>query len=41
LPARLAGLLESSPKGRAYLLELAGCLLAVYQRGRVGAGGSG
>jgi ADP-ribosylglycohydrolase len=34
LPAPLVGLLESSPKGRAYLLELAGNLLAAYQRSR-------
>jgi poly(ADP-ribose) glycohydrolase ARH3 len=32
LPARLVGLLESSPKGRAYLQRLGGQLLAVYQR---------
>jgi poly(ADP-ribose) glycohydrolase ARH3 len=30
LPARLVGLLESSPKGRAYIVELAGRLFAVY-----------
>jgi poly(ADP-ribose) glycohydrolase ARH3 len=36
LPTRLVGLLESSPKGRAYIIELAGRLLAAYQRGRVG-----
>jgi poly(ADP-ribose) glycohydrolase ARH3 len=34
LPARLVGLLENSPKGRAYIVELAGRLLAVYHRGR-------
>jgi poly(ADP-ribose) glycohydrolase ARH3 len=33
LPARLVGLLESSPKGRAYLQQLAGQLFAVYQHG--------
>jgi poly(ADP-ribose) glycohydrolase ARH3 len=33
LPGRLVGLLESSPKGRAYLQQLAGQLFAVYQRG--------
>ncbi len=31
LPARLVGLLESSPKGRTYLQQLAGRLVAVYQ----------
>jgi poly(ADP-ribose) glycohydrolase ARH3 len=34
LPARLVGLLESSPKGRAYLQQLAGELVAVHQRGQ-------
>jgi poly(ADP-ribose) glycohydrolase ARH3 len=34
LPSRLVGLLESSPKGRAYLLELADGLFAAYQRAR-------
>jgi ADP-ribosylglycohydrolase len=34
LPARLVGLLESSPKGRSYLLELADGLFAASQRGR-------
>lgn len=34
LPERLAGLLESSPKGRNYLKQLAGQLFAVYRRGR-------
>jgi poly(ADP-ribose) glycohydrolase ARH3 len=34
LPARLVGLLESSPKGREYIRELAGKLFAVYQRSR-------
>jgi poly(ADP-ribose) glycohydrolase ARH3 len=33
LPTRLVGLLESSPKGGAYLHKLAGQLLEVYQRG--------
>jgi poly(ADP-ribose) glycohydrolase ARH3 len=33
LPRRLVGLLESSPKGREYLRQLAGLLLAVYYRG--------
>jgi poly(ADP-ribose) glycohydrolase ARH3 len=33
LPGRLVGLLESSPKGRDYLRQLAGQLLAVYHRG--------
>ncbi len=33
LPQRLVGLLESSPKGQAYLSQLAGSLFAVYQRG--------
>jgi poly(ADP-ribose) glycohydrolase ARH3 len=33
LPGRLVGLLESSPKGREYLRQLAGQLLAVYHRG--------
>jgi poly(ADP-ribose) glycohydrolase ARH3 len=32
LPARLVGLLESSPKGRDYLRKLAGELLAVHRR---------
>lgn len=32
LPQRLVGLVESSPKGRAYLIELADKLVAVYQR---------
>jgi poly(ADP-ribose) glycohydrolase ARH3 len=32
LPARLVGLLESSPKGRAYLEELSERLLAVYEQ---------
>jgi len=31
LPSRLVGLLESSPKGRAYLKQLAGQLFATYQ----------
>src|SRR5262249_1007186 len=30
LPERLVGLLESSPKGRAYIHQLAGKLFAVY-----------
>jgi poly(ADP-ribose) glycohydrolase ARH3 len=34
LPARLVGLLESSPKGRAYIQQLAGRLFATYQRGQ-------
>lgn len=34
LPQRLVNLLESSPKGRAYLIELADDLVAAYQRGR-------
>jgi poly(ADP-ribose) glycohydrolase ARH3 len=34
LPQRLVGLLESSPKGRAYLLELAEKLFAASRRGR-------
>lgn len=33
LPSRLVGLLESSPKGRAYVHQLAGQLFAAYQRG--------
>ena len=33
LPSRLVGLLESSPKGRAYIRHLAGQLFTVYQRG--------
>ncbi len=33
LPQRLVGLLERSPKGRAYLEELATGLFAAYQRG--------
>jgi poly(ADP-ribose) glycohydrolase ARH3 len=33
LPSRLVGLLESSPKGRAYLKRLSEQLFAVYQRG--------
>jgi poly(ADP-ribose) glycohydrolase ARH3 len=33
LPGRLVGLLESSPKGREYLRQVAGQLLAVYHRG--------
>jgi poly(ADP-ribose) glycohydrolase ARH3 len=33
LPGRLVGLLESSPKGRAYLQRLAEQLFAVYHRG--------
>lgn len=38
LPGRLVGLLESSSKGREYVRQLAGQLLAVYRRGaeRVG-----
>ncbi len=32
LPQRLVSLLESSPKGRAYLVELSGQLFAAYQR---------
>jgi poly(ADP-ribose) glycohydrolase ARH3 len=32
LPSRLVGLLESSPKGRTYLLELSEQLLAVYSQ---------
>jgi len=35
LPQRLLGLLESSPKGKRYLMELADKLFAVYQRGSV------
>jgi poly(ADP-ribose) glycohydrolase ARH3 len=34
LPHRLVGLLESSPKGRVYLFDLAADLFAAYQRGR-------
>lgn len=34
LPSRLVGLLESSPKGRTYLKELSGRLLAVYDQAR-------
>ena len=34
LPARLVGLLESSPKGRSYLQNLAGQLCAAYQRSK-------
>lgn len=37
LPSRLVDLLESSPKGRAYIEGLAEKLVAVYQRGTVGA----
>jgi len=33
LPGRLVGLLESSPKGRTYIQQLAGRLFAVYHRG--------
>jgi poly(ADP-ribose) glycohydrolase ARH3 len=33
LPRHLVGLLESSPKGRTYLQQLAGQLFAVYHRG--------
>ena len=33
LPGRLVGLLESSPKGRAYIQQLAGQLFAVYPGG--------
>jgi len=32
LPGRLVGLLESSPKGRAYIQQLAGQLFALYDR---------
>src|SRR5215831_3571135 len=39
LPQRLVGLLESSPKGRAYLVELADNLLAAHLRGREGTAG--
>jgi len=35
LPARLVGLLESSPKGQKYLRQLAERLFALYQRGFV------
>ncbi|HEY1186104.1 MAG TPA: ADP-ribosylglycohydrolase family protein, partial [Gemmata sp.] len=35
LPGRLVGLLESSPKGRDYIQQLAGRLFAVYQSGVV------
>lgn len=38
LPGRLVGLLESSPKGREYLRQLAGQLLVVYHRGLEGTG---
>lgn len=38
LPGRLLGLLESSPKGREYLRQLAGQLAAVYHRGAEVAG---
>jgi len=31
LPQRLVNLIESSPKGRTYLIELADKLLAAYQ----------
>jgi poly(ADP-ribose) glycohydrolase ARH3 len=41
LPGRLVGLLESSPKGREYLRQLAGQLLAAYQRRLEGTGGPG
>src|SRR5205085_6871738 len=34
LPGRLVGLLESSPKGREYLRQLAEQLVAVYMRAR-------
>jgi poly(ADP-ribose) glycohydrolase ARH3 len=34
LPSRLVGLLESSPKGRIYLIELADRLFAAYHRAR-------
>ena len=33
LPARLVGMLESSPKGRDYIRALAGKLFAAYLRG--------
>lgn len=36
LPARLVRLVESSPKGRLYLLKLAAELLAVHERGQSG-----
>ena len=38
LPGRLVGLLESSPKGRDYIRQLAARLFAVYQGGAVTAG---
>jgi poly(ADP-ribose) glycohydrolase ARH3 len=37
LPARLVGLLESSPKGRVYLEDLSGKLLLVYEQAKRGA----
>jgi poly(ADP-ribose) glycohydrolase ARH3 len=39
LPQRLVGLLESSPKGRDYLVALAGRLFAAYAGGRKGGSG--
>jgi poly(ADP-ribose) glycohydrolase ARH3 len=39
LPKRLVGLLESSPKGRIYLRQLAERLCAVYSRGLEASGG--
>ncbi len=36
LPQRLVQLLESSPKGRAYLVQLAGSLFSDYTRRREG-----
>jgi poly(ADP-ribose) glycohydrolase ARH3 len=39
LPENLIGLLESSPKGREYIRQLAGRLFAVYRRGLEVSGG--
>ena len=40
LPRRLVDLLESSPKGRAYIQQLPGQLFEVYQRGSEASGSS-
>ena len=34
LPSRLVGLLESSPKGREYIRQLARNLFSTYEKGR-------
>ena len=41
LPGRLVGLLESSPKGRTYIQQLAGRLFALYHRGAASGGERG